>query len=215
MASRAEVANAAVSLLGDEIISRVPSREEVGGGELDPRRFTDNEIFVGTTYYIHTDSYLTSTRWSWTKRREPLARLADEPTSGYRYVYSLPSNQLGGPTALYSAGRPRFPQTDGWLLISDRIETDLDSPVLEYHQRVAEEVWPTEFVDAVVLLLASRWAYYFTDQANLTAVYRQDGEAAMREARRIDAQAQPSKRLRRFSLVDARFQRGAGQRRIA
>ena len=234
MATATEIANAAVSKLGDVPIQRLPERgtgapDVPGPGATQAERDafaafyaanTEAALMCGATYYIHRDAMLAAYPWSWAKRRVPLDRQqpagTDRPdhTPLYPNTFWLPSGAeaLGiGVRAVYRGREDYKPVTRGWARYGDGITARYDALWADYIEDVDEEQWPPLVVNALVLKLCAEWAYYFTDQANLKQMYEAEYTMAFNEAKRVDVQSKPSEGIREFSLIEARY-RGAGRR---
>ena len=221
MATPVQIANAAVSKLGDVPISALPPREWTLPEVTDPTfadeaaRFSEAAQMCGATYYIHRDALLAKNPWSFALRRTKLEPRQSDVPHRYEYLFYLPSPErdLGiGLRGVYTSERSTRPLVDGWVREADGISSFWRELWAEWIADVPEEQWPPAVVNALVLRLCSEWAYYFTDQANLTEYYDGLAEDAFRMATRLDGQAKPSEGTMDFPLIDARYQGGNNSR---
>ena len=187
---------------------------------IEAQQFTEAAQVCGATYWIHRDALLAAYPWSWAVKRTKLVGQGttdpDNPPR-YKYLYWLPGDAgLGvGIRAVYTTAEGRRPIVDGWTreergISSWRKELWADyipDPTHESSQR-----FPPSFVNALMLRLCAEWAFYFTDQANLTQYYRGLSEEAFMEAKRLDAQAKPSVEIEDHPFLDARYRGSANTR---
>lgn len=168
-----------------------------------------------TSYPIVRNALLTSYPWHWTITRLRLNRSTDEPTNQYLYQYPLPGDMIGsGPRAVYDIAGGTIPRTSGWDVIGRNLETDFPQIYIEYQRDVDESVWPPSFGNLMVLELAARWAFSITDQQNTADYQWRKAREAATAAKAEDSQGKPTKRVRRFPLVDVRRAYGTGWSRV-
>lgn len=164
-----------------------------------------------TSYPGIRNALLTSYPWHWTIHRQQLNRRNEPPTNQFQFSYPLPGDMIGsGPRAVYDTADGTVPRTSGWDVIGRDIETDYSAIFVEYQRDIAEAVWPPIFADLMVLELASRWAYSITDQQNTAEHYRMLARRKATDAKAEDSQGKPTKRVRRFPIVDVRRTIGGG-----
>ena len=211
-----QIANAALAKLGDVPLNALPPRAWTPAAIDDPRFARDAALYsevaqmAGSTYYIHRDAMLAHP-WAFALRRSKLDRRPSNEAHRYPNLFWLPegSRFLGlGVRAIYTSAEATNPRVDNWTRERDGISALYDEVWGEWIEDVDEDQWPPLVVDALVLRLCSEWAFYVTDQANLTELYAQKAEEALNKAKRFDAQARPSQGTQDFSLVQARFRRG-------
>ena len=184
---------------------------------IDQQQFTEAAQVCGATYWIHRDALLAAYPWSWALRR---AKLETQPgeTGVYRNVFWLPTNSaLGvGIRAVYLSQNSQRALTHGWTREEKGISSFYDELWADYIEDPgkanADRDFTPSFVNALMLRLCAEWAFYFTDQANLTQYYRGLAESAFTEAKRLDAQAKPSVEIAHQPFIDARYRGGSNQR---
>ena len=216
MASPTEIANAAVAKLGDVPIQALPPRGADLSTVESAIEFSEAAQMCGATYYIHRDALLASYPWSWATRRSQLQRReANDP--GYPYTYWLPPQERGlgvGVRAIYDRADGLRPMTSGWTRTANGISSREKELWGEWIENVPETQWTPALVNALVLRLCSEWAYYFTDQANLTQFYDRMAIDAFQVAARLDAQSKPSQGFVDFEFIDARYRGGSSSRQF-
>lgn len=230
MTTAVEISNAALNALGGTPIQALPERGTMRPDPVeDPDaftafalRFSQTALMAGATYYIHRDALLASYPWSWARRRVQLdertatAEEAQGAAPLYRYTFWLPAgaDALGvGARAIYRRKDDQRPQVRGWARYGRQgITADYRPLWADYIEDVGEEQWPPLVVKALELKLAQEWAYFVTDQANLKRDYAAEYKMAFREAKRVDAQSEPSKRVHDLPLINARFAGGYSDR---
>ena len=182
--------------------------------------YTEDEVHVGNTYYIRTDLHLAEYPWTWCTQRVQLQRedtsqrVAGQPMPRYRYRYNLPQGIGPGKVrAVFHTQQAREEQAIkyGWEPVSAGIETDLDDVYVDYTRYVTEEVWPAEFVYAMMANLKHEWAFYFTDQQNKEDAALLGAQASLLMAKNIDARTKPAEGFQDFPLLQARYQGRAGR----
>ena len=214
-----QIANAAIGLLSGVPISALPPREWTLPAVTDPGfaeeaiRFTEAAQMCGATYYIVRDALFVHP-WAFATRRSPLAPRPSEDDHVYEHFFWLPAEEraLGiGIRAVYLSATRGRPLDDGWARERGGISTLYSKVWGEWIEDVREEEWPPLLTKALTLRLASDWAYYFSDQANLTESYDRMARQALEHAKAVDGQAKPSETARNFGLIDARYRRGGSR----
>lgn len=142
MASKVEVANLALTKLGDDPILLLTD-------DTKPAR-TLNRIFD-----LVADAEMKASWWKFTIKRAELSALADPPAWGYSYQYPLPSDYLGLVQLNDIYVRSTSRQRGAWSVEANRLLTDLTAPLkVRYVSRVAVASWDPLFVDAFACKLA-------------------------------------------------------------
>lgn len=221
-----EIANAALAKLGDVPIQALPPREAFGEVTGTPEErlqavirrsvlYSETAQMAGATYYVHRDAMLSSYPWAFALRRSELQRRSSDEAHRYRYFFWLPAGEsvLGiGIRAVYTEADAVRPLVDEWAREAGGISSYWGTLWGEWIEDVDETEWPPSVINALVLRLCSEWAYYVTDQANLTEIYERKAMAALDDAKRIDSQSRPTALSRSFSSIDARYRGGTSTR---
>jgi len=162
---------------------------------------TDLAAICSRIYPIVRDSLLSRHEWRFATIMRQLARDADEtPKVKYGYAYRLPADLIDGPNAVYEAGG-RNPVKD-FQLVGQFIYTDLETVVIEYRARAAENIWPAWFEDLVVEATAAALAMPVTETLNKAQYHNQiafglpsdNGEGGLySQARRLDSKSKVNK----------------------
>jgi len=168
-------------------------------------------IFLSITGFC-----LSANPWSWNTVTRRLARLSAPPERYHAYQYTLPSDMLGTPRAVYAdlAGQSttRFELNNGVL------ETDAPDIWLKHDKRSEPDVWPGYFIELIQVALMAEFALSVREDRTLRDQLTEQAFGTPREMRQgglmgvamgIDAQSKPSKVLRVGSnpLISARFER--------
>ena len=227
MATRTEVANAALALLKENPIEFVPSgvgseAAFEGAGVFD--EYDDVQFQVGSLYPLVRSELLNAYPWSWLMER---ARLLESPPTntdgaidysldaltapggGFSRRYAIPYTRVDSIRAIYSSPRSNnnTPVVRGWQVFGSFVYTEpsLDPPLYIDAQRdVAEEAWPQLFTNAMVDALAARLSLGLLFDLPTTRYLEQRAERSLTKAQRVDAQSQPPFALTSFDWLDAR-----------
>ena len=191
MASDVEIANAALSKLGEPGL--LAFSDDSVAGRLATRTFADLR-----------DALLREHPWNFASKRATLAAEVTAPDWGFARAYPVPADYL----RLIELDNPsRFP----YRIESGRILSDLTSPIrIRYVKRVtsADEM-DVLFRDALASRLAMEWAEPLSQTTSLTQEMAQLYQQKLRIARVADGQEDTHRRLVSSSFVDARgFGRG-------
>ena len=205
MATRLELINRALSELGELPLQRDPL---VVDPTADDR--SDSAIYIAQTYPGIVEGILSRTDWSWALTFQPLdspQSFASFPDEFLRQFAPIPS----GYTMWYrpdvvgtyrrvweTADRTRPPLRLGeeyysrgqFAYVLEAYSTDVHGEFIQSSTPVS--AYPLYFQDALVLSLAARWVYKFTERADLAATLPVRARDALREAQRYDAQHQPT-----------------------
>ena len=160
------------------------------------------------------DSLLSRYPWSWSYKKEQLARLATEPVTEWDYAYQLPGDILSGVRALFNtASTFGSPLRYGWELYGDQVYTNEEEVYIDYQATVTESKMPNYFVHLLRTAMAGELGMIVTDQISKADYYRslafgtpgENGRGGLfREAMNIDSRGQPSHVIEDYSLIAVR-----------
>ena len=159
-------------------------------------------------YENYVASEIGRVRWNWAKTQFSLNKRSDTPLESWDYGYDVPSDLLmlhrvthGDSDIIYE----RFKD-----LIYTDTDNDSDDVDAHYTYRVDENDWPADFKGAIIIGLASRFAFSLARDAEYAMSLNQEAKLLMAEARRNDAQSQTAKRMDVTRLSKSRLL-GAGR----
>lgn len=151
------------------------------------------------------DKVLSSHPWNFATAAADLSRDADgQAAPEWSYVYILPADMVSGPAAVYGDGSSR--PVSRYDIIGDRLHCDYETVSILYRNRPSESAMPPWFRDLLSLAFSEEAAMAVTGNASaadalsikLNGSPGFDGMGgAYAAARRIDAQAAPSRSLTR------------------
>ena len=153
--------------------------------------------------------------WSFTIKKTQLAQLVDSPVNEFTYKYSLPSDMLGsGVRAVYdSSSTGVTPINNGWEIIGNELNTDLETVYVDYQHRPTEDTMPTYFVQLLKYYMTWHIAESVTDQITKADYYKticvglpsENMRGGMfRQATQIDSQLRPNLIIDDFDLTNVR-----------
>lgn len=196
MPDRTEIANAALTMLGEQSIMNIDDE-------------SDTARAVQRIYAITLDAALRDHNWNFATLRRDLAEVADTPTFGFDHMYILPTDpyclrvvttnltpDVKWSIETYESGATR----------SRVIVTDACSVAIVYVARMTDPtVWDGLFVDAFTFELASRIGYALSGKEQLAQGLAARAELAWRKARARDGQeGRPLRRLLSTSFTEVR-----------
>lgn len=192
MASKVEIANLALTKLGDDPILLLTD-------DTKPAR-TLNRIFD-----LVADAEMKASWWKFTIKRTELSALVDAPAWGYAYQYPLPSDYLGlvqiNDFYIRAASRARTP----WSVESGLLLTDMTAPLkTRYVARVAAANWDPLFVDAFACKLAMEACETLTQSDSKFQRVAKQYELAIQRAHAMDAIENPPEEFPLGSWNDSR-----------
>lgn len=169
MASKTEVANVALAMLGANPLTDVDTEQSVIA-----RR-------IRQVYNTLRDDALRAHPWNFAIKRIALTKLDTAPAFGFAYYYAKPSDYL---RAIQGESK-----SDKFKVEGQYIASDVDGLKIQYIARVEEEAyWDSNFVAAFAQNIASAIAYPVTDSRTLGKdMYDLYGER-LSMAKAIDAQ---------------------------
>ena len=162
------------------------------------------------------DSLLIQYPWSWSIKKQDLARSATAPVNEFSFAYPMPSDSLTGiPRAVFnSSDAGATPITSGWELYEKAILTDQANITIDYQFQPLEAEMPTYFVQLLKYVMASILAEPVTDQTQKSAYFHQlaYGTAAeggrggyFRQAAAVDGMGSGTSFIQDFPLIDTRL----------
>lgn len=179
VASKVEVANLALTKLGDEPILLLTD-------DTKPAR-TLNRIFD-----LVADAEMQANWWKFTVKRTELSALAVAPAWGYQFQYPLPADYLGlvQVNEFYCHAASR--QQTLWSIEAGRLLTNLPAPLkLRYVSRAAVAAWHPLFVDAFACKLAMEACETLTQSDSKFQRLAKMYELAINRAHAMDAIENP------------------------
>ena len=187
MTTSIDVANRAIGLLGGRPITSFTEES--------------NEARIAKAMYLSTrDTVLRAYPWASLKRRAALAKLAENPISGFAHQFQLPSDCLRV-LEVHNVERlsDQFWEVNGDLILTDEAKIS----IVYLSSKVPEDKMSSHLVQALAYHLASEMAYAMTGsnqaQVNFNNLYQQ----ILMEARTTDSLEQSYKRIgpRNFERV--------------
>jgi len=193
MASKTDIANRALSKLGDIRVSNVDLDDSKAARAMRAR------------FDFLRDAELEAHPWRFAIKRDELPALVDAPAWGYARAYQIPADAHRiitiGDMAVnvetlgvqYQVSTGYNPSQAAYEIIGDQIQTDLTAPLkVEYIRRVENT---GEFTALFVEALASRMAMDAAEELTQSDSKKQfaagDYKEAITEARRINAIQRP------------------------
>jgi len=188
MASKVDIANYALALLGQDPITDLTEDSKAAR--------TLNLRFDSVR-----DAVLRGHPWNFAVQRDSRAALATAPAWGWTYAYNLPSDFLRLLDFNPETRDPYELETqDGERVLL----TDASSCDIKYIARVTDTtLYDSLFIEALAARLAWASCVAITGSAELLAKLKQDYEDKLGEARSIDGQENPSVVLGFDEFTDA------------
>ena len=160
------------------------------------------------------DTIIGSYQWSWSIKKQKLARLTTTPVNEWKYAYQLPGDMLSGVIAVFrSAGTTERPLAYGWEIYGENIYTNLEEIYIDYQSTVSESKMPSYFVRLLRTAMAAELGMVITDQMNKTEYFRSmafgtPADAGrgglLREAMNVDSRGKPPQVIEDYNLIDVR-----------
>lgn len=172
--SRTEIANQALSLLGQSVIIDIDSPTDV-----DARK-------VKNVFDTALRTMIRAHEWNCLSARAELPRDVETPAFGFNYQYQLPTDCIRVKSVnadeYNDIGSDRF-KIEGRKILTDDDSVDLS--YIKYPETVS--VLDASFIEAFVYLLASKLAIIFRQDEQLAQYFDQEyRNNKLSEARRID-----------------------------
>lgn len=165
----------------------------IGGDAI--QSFTDGTAESSVADAIYEDiarSALTNTRWRFASNQEDLVRLVAAPTGRWDAAYQIPSTSLMI-SAVTVEEEPIKYDTYGDKIYCDAVSTD--TVTADFIFRADEADWPPYFTLAVEFAVASVFAISLARDAQLGTAMENRAERQFIKARRLDSQAQTTRKL--------------------
>ena len=176
---------------------------------------TDAAQITDRLYDDLRDTIILCYPWSFSLKKQQLARSVDAPPNEWSYAYPLPSDILGsGPRALFTSGSAGARSTThGWEVYGSEVQTDFDTVYIDYQFRPSEDVMPAYFVQLLKYWTAWHIAEAVTDQITKAQYFQTLAVSApsenmrggmMRQAMQIDGGSKPVAGFQDFPLTVTR-----------
>lgn len=180
MASKIDIVNQALVLLGESVISDL----SLPVGET-----------VETVYNTTRDSLLTSHRWRFAVKKVALSEAAGSPVNEWANHFTLPSDFL----LLIST----YPIST-YEIYGSKLLTNNDEVEIDYIYDPGEKLYPAYFVKAFATQLASDIALPITNDKTLHELFAQKALNELAAARFKDSQGRPPKAIISRPFIDCR-----------
>lgn len=183
--NKIEICNIALTQLGCEPISSFDDG-------------TTEATVASQLYEINKRSLLCKYPWRFCTFDEDIARLNDQPKSGYRYFYQLPNDYL-----IVRKVTERGTEVD-FGIAQNRIVTDAVAPILTYTYNIPDDKLPDYFVDVLGDRLTARFCMPLTEDINKTSLWMKILDNTYREAKSQDAMQATTQAFSSSILLDVR-----------
>jgi len=174
----------------------------IGGDPI--QSFTDGTTESDLADAVYEDivrAALTSSRWRFATKQFQLNRLADVPIGRWDSAYQLPSDSL----MINSITVQDLPiEFDTY---EDKIYNNAvaaDEVIADYIYRASESSWAPYFTLGVEFSVASVFALSLARDASLSAAMDQQAQVQLIKARRLDSQAQTTRKLKTTRFIAQR-----------
>jgi len=174
----------------------------IGGDPI--QSFTDGTTESDLADAVYEDivrAALTSSRWRFATKQFQLNRLADVPIGRWDSAYQLPSDSL----MINSVTVQDLPiEFDTY---EDKIYNNAvaaDEVIADYIYRASESSWAPYFTLGVEFSVASVFALSLARDASLSAAMDQQAQIQLIKARRLDSQAQTTRKLKTTRFIAQR-----------
>lgn len=174
----------------------------IGGDAI--QSFTDGTAESSVADAIYEDiarSSLTNTRWRFATNQAVLNRLSTAPTGRWDAAYQMPSGTLMLNAITVEEQAIEY-DTYGDKVYCDAVSTD--EVIADYIFRAEEVDWPPYFTLAVEFAVASVFAISLARDAQLGTAMENRAERQFIKARRLDSQAQTTRKLNTSRFIAER-----------
>ena len=174
----------------------------IGGDAI--QSFTDGTAESSVADAIYEDiarSALTNTRWRFASNQADLVRLVAAPTGRWDAAYQIPATSLMI-SAVTVEEEPIKYDTYGDKIYCDAVSTD--TVTADFIFRADEADWPPYFTLAVEFAVASVFAISLARDAQLGTAMENRAERQFIKARRLDSQAQTTRKLNTSRFIAER-----------
>jgi len=175
---------------------------------------TDEANTCDRLYPDVRDATLQMYPWSFSFKKVQLARTINTPVNEWTYEYTLPSDRIGPPRAVFNSTSVGARPMTRWEIYGDKILTDETTIVIDYQYSVSESVMPVYFIQLLKYQMAWHLAEPITDQVQKTDYWKtialgSPGEnnrgGYMRTAMNIDGQGNTPQMIEDYSLIAVRY----------
>jgi len=175
----------------------------IGGSPI--QSFTDGTTESDVADAVYEDivrASLTSSRWRFASKQFQLNKVDSTPIGRWDSIYQLPSDSL-----MINAVTVNDSPIE-YNIYEDKIYSNAnpsDEVVADYIYRASESTWAPYFTLGVQFSLASVFAISLARDASLSAAMDQQANVQLIKARRLDSQAQTTKKLNTKRFVTERL----------
>ena len=118
---------------------------------------------------------LTVHRWRFVMSKVLLQEEVPVPASEWAKQFTLPPDRAAPPAAVFNtASAGAAPITTGWEIFGEKLFTNDNMILIDYHVNIAESMWPNYFEQFAVDALAIRIAIPITDQVTSRVAMTED-----------------------------------------
>jgi|TARA_E500000305_G_scaffold56941_1_gene45420 hypothetical protein len=174
----------------------------IGGDAI--QSFTDGTAESSVADAIYEDiarSSLTNTRWRFASNQAQLTRIVAAPTGRWDAAYQIPSTSLMVSAVTVEEQAIAY-DTYGDKVYCDAVSTD--EVIADFIFRADEADWPPYFTLAVEFAVASVFAISLARDAQLGTAMENRAERQFIKARRLDSQAQTTRKLNTSRFIAER-----------
>lgn len=162
---------------------------------------SDRAKYCANLYPALRDQLLRKHFWNCAIKRVLLSPLSTPPAFGFTAQFQLPADFL----RVCEVGMPGRTVVD-FQIENRTILANAQSLQLRYVWRADEAQWDGSLVHVATVMMAALLAYPVTQSTSLRDSMQQDAVRALREAKSIDAQENPSETMGdQFPLLAGRF----------
>lgn len=164
---------------------------------------SDRALYCSNLYPMLRDGLLRKHFWNCAIKRVLLSPMSTAPAFGYTHQFQLPSDFL----RVYEVGNGPNNFISEFQIENRTILANAASLPLRYVWRNENEAnWDSSLVHVATITMAALLAYPITQSTSLRDSMKQDAERALREAKSIDAQENPSETMgEQFPLIAGRY----------
>jgi hypothetical protein len=162
---------------------------------------TAEATVANAMYEDMAQASLTNSRWRFATDQAVLNRLANAPTGRYDAAYQLPSECIML-NAVTVNDHPIKYDTYGSKVFADAASQD--ELIADYTFRADESTWPPYFVVAVEYVMAGVLATSVARDQQLATMMEGKANLLMAQARRLDSQAQTTRKLNTSRFIAQR-----------
>lgn len=167
-------------------------------------------------YPFVRDQLLSMYRWSFSMKKQQLARGATAPINEFQFAYPMPSDAVTGvPVAVFNSTSTGVASINsGWEMLGADIVTDQTVVVIDYQFTPLEAQMPTYFVNLLKTACAMYFAEPMTDQISKAMHWErvafgnpaEGGRGGLfRQAAGTDGMGTPTSFINDFPLIDTRL----------